>query len=207
MSGECLTTRERILHLLRRNGPLTAQELSGMLDISVSAVRQHTSVLQRASLVASRVRRRKVGRPGHEFVLSPESEDAFPKVYKEIAMSLLEAAQDLGGEELVRKLLSFRRDHIQSEYTKVLGHLSPEEMFPRIAEKQNERGYLAHLERTDGVMSLIQHNCPIQELSEKYPECCESERKMYEDLLGRGVRLEHCRAEGAQCCCFTAQKD
>jgi predicted ArsR family transcriptional regulator len=207
MADENLTTRERILYLLRRKGPQTAQELSHVLDISVNAVRQHTSCLQGAGLIESQDRRQKKGRPGHEYVLRPKSEDAFPKGYKDMAMSLLDAAKAIGGDELVHKLVLHRRNQVFEEYARAIRGLPLQEKLARIAQGQDERGYLAHVEQIDDVQALIQCNCPIQELSQCFPEFCESERKMYEELLGREVELEQCRAQGAQCCRFTTNPD
>lgn len=207
MADENLTTRERILYLLRRKGPQTAQELSQALDISVNAVRQHTSCLQESGLIESRDRRRKVGRPGHEYVLCPKSEDAFPKGYKDIALSLLDAAKAIGGHDLVNKLLLYRRNQVFQEYASAIRGLPLQEKLARIAQGQDERGYLAHVEQIDDGQALIQHNCPIQELSQCFPEFCESERKMYEELLESEVELEQCRAQGAQCCRFTTNLD
>lgn len=207
MADENLTTRERILHILRRQGPQTAQELSRVLDISVNAVRQHTSCLQGAGLIEPQDRRQKKGRPGHEYVLCPQSEDAFPKGYKDMALSLLDAAKAIGGRELVHKILLYRRNQVFEEYARATRGLTLQEKLARIAQGQDERGYLAHVEQIDDVHALIQHNCPIQELSQCFPEFCESERKMYEELLGREVELEQCRAQGAQCCRFTTNPD
>ena len=100
------------------------------LDISVNAVRQHTSCLQEAGLIESQDRRRKVGRPGHEYVLCPKSEDAFPKGYKDIALSLLDAAKAIGGHELVNKLLLYRRNQVFQEYARATHGLPLQEKFP-----------------------------------------------------------------------------
>lgn len=203
MTDESCSTREKILHLLRRNGPLTAQELGRELGISVSGVRQHAAVLERNYLIRSRPRKQKLGRPGYEYVLSPASEDVFPKVYKEMALALLNAARDIGGDKLISKLITHRRAQTFADYSDMLRNVPEWEKLARIAECQNERGHLAHLERSDHSQRLIQFNCPVHELSACHPEFCESERKMYERLLGQPVKLEQCRAQGAEYCCFS----
>ena len=205
-SDERLSTREQMLYLLRRMGPMTAQELGRELGISVSGIRQHTAVLERAALITSRNRRQKVGRPGLEYVLSPQSEDAFPKVYKELALALLEAAHDVGGEELIRKLIDHWRGQVFLKYVDLLKDVPAGRRFARIAEYQDERGYLAHLENDSQTERLIHFNCPVQRLSASYePKFCETERQMYEKLLGKKVKLVSCRAQGADCCCFSTE--
>jgi DeoR family suf operon transcriptional repressor len=207
VTNENLTTRERILYLLRCHGPMTAQELGTALGMSVSGVRQHTTVLEKASLVGARVRRKKLGRPGHEYVLSPESEDAFPKGYKEFALGLLMAAREIGGDELVRKLLDHRRNETYRELVEIVRDLPLEEKLTRIAEEQDKRGQIAHLIHDDNMVKLVQYNCLTHELSAWHPAFCESDRKMYEKLLGRPVKLEQCRAKGAEYCCLSVRLD
>jgi predicted ArsR family transcriptional regulator len=199
------TTREKILYLLRRRGPMTAQELGKVLGMSVSGVRQHTSVLEKASLVDARVRKNKLGRPGHEYVLSPESEDAFPKGYKELALGLLTAAKEIGGDELVKKLLDRRRSETYRELVEMVRDLPFEEKLARIAEEQDKRGQIAHVKRENNMVKLVQYNCLTHELSVWHPAFCESDRRMYERLLGRPVKLEQCRAKGAECCCLSVR--
>ena len=186
---------------------MTAQELGKALHMSVSGVRQHTSVLEKASLVSARIRRQKLGRPGHEYVLSPESEDAFPKGYKELALGLLVAAQEIGGDQLVRKLLDHRRTQTYRELAEIVRDLPLEQKLTRIAEEQDKRGQIAHVEREDNTYKLVQYNCLTHELSAWHPAFCESDRKMYEKLVGRPVKLEQCRANGADFCCLSVRID
>ncbi|UCG31947.1 MAG: ArsR family transcriptional regulator [Phycisphaerales bacterium] len=203
MTNDKLTTREKILYLLRRHGPMTAQELGKALRMSVSGVRQHTSVLEKASLVSARVRRQKLGRPGHEYVLSPESEDAFPKGYKELALGLLVAAQEIGGDQLVRKLVDRRRTETYRELVEIAGDLPLEEKLTRVAEELDKRGQITQLRRENNRYKLLQYNCLTHELSAWHPAFCESDRRMYEKLMGRPVKLEQCRAKGADYCCLS----
>ncbi len=198
-------TRERILTLLRLRGPMTAQQLSRELSISASAVRQHATLLERERLIVSRRRKCGVGRPGHEFALTAASEDSFPKSYKQVALSVLEAADAVGGEALVGQIVRQRYDEVRRQYEEKLRALPPEQRLARIAETQDEHGYLAHVEAEDHRLRLVQHNCPLIEVSSRYPHFCECERKMYEELIGRPVRLEQCRSRGSDCCTFTVQ--
>ncbi len=56
-------TRQQILLLLRRKGPMTAGELSDDLGIGSVGVRQHLALLERDGLVQISGVRRSVGRP------------------------------------------------------------------------------------------------------------------------------------------------
>ena len=52
---------------------------------------------------------------------------------------------------------------------------------------------------------LRQHSCPYYELAESDPAICALERKMFEKVLGRSLRLSQCRLDGDRFCDFQAK--
>jgi predicted ArsR family transcriptional regulator len=52
---------------------------------------------------------------------------------------------------------------------------------------------------------LRQHSCPYYELAEADPAICALERKMFEKVLGRSLRLSQCRLDGDRSCDFQAK--
>ena len=52
---------------------------------------------------------------------------------------------------------------------------------------------------------LRQHSCPYYELAEADPAICALERKMFEKVLGRSLRLSQCRLDGDRFCDFQAK--
>ena len=52
---------------------------------------------------------------------------------------------------------------------------------------------------------LKQHSCPYFELAEADHAICAMERKMFEKVLGRGLRLSQCRLDGHRSCDFEAK--
>ncbi len=52
---------------------------------------------------------------------------------------------------------------------------------------------------------LKQHSCPYFELAESDHAICALERKMFEKVLGRGLRLSQCRLDGHRSCDFEAK--
>ncbi len=52
---------------------------------------------------------------------------------------------------------------------------------------------------------LKQHSCPYYDLAEVDRAVCAMERKMFEKVLGRGLRLSQCRLDGHRSCDFEAK--
>jgi predicted ArsR family transcriptional regulator len=68
----------------------------------------------------------------------------------------------------------------------------------------HDRGIEAEVTRGEGELMPIlkQHSCPYYELAEVDRAVCAMERKMFEKVLGRGLRLSQCRLDGHRSCDF-----
>ena len=61
-------------------------------------------------------------------------------------------------------------------------------------------------EATGAVLPVLkQHSCPYYELAEADRGVCAMERKMFEKVLGRSLRLSQCRLDGHRSCDFEAK--
>jgi predicted ArsR family transcriptional regulator len=54
---------------------------------------------------------------------------------------------------------------------------------------------------------LKQHSCPYYALAEVDRAVCAMERKMFEKVLGRGLRISQCRLDGHRSCDFEAKPE
>lgn len=202
MAKHGTSTRKRILDLLRREGGQTAAQLATELGVSPSAARQQLALLEAQSLVVARPQRWRAGRPTYLYELTSQADDEFPKAYQQVALSVLDAAADIGGPQMVSRLLVQRRAKLLQRFSAEVADLPLVEKVFRIAEIQDGRGYFAHAERRDGNAALVQMNCPLLEVAKEYPQFCETERELYETATGQPVRLVQSRAHGHPQCCF-----
>jgi predicted ArsR family transcriptional regulator len=71
----------------------------------------------------------------------------------------------------------------------------------------HDRGIETEVTRGDGgsLPVLKQHSCPYYELAEADRAVCAMERKMFEKVLGRSLRLSQCRLDGYRSCDFEAK--
>ena len=108
----------------------------------------------------------------------------------------------------LRRLLFTRiTDRLAEVYrTRVTG----QEWEGRLVQLSNllhDRGVEAEVARDETGLALIlrQHSCPYYELAEADRAICALERKMFEKVLGRGLRLSQCRLDGDRSCDFQAK--
>lgn len=97
MDNAPLSTREKIMQMLKTDGELSAKAMSERLGITLMAVRRHLNTLERDHLIESGTVRQPMGRPMSVYHLTPGADDYFPKKYHAVALELLaELAQDSG---------------------------------------------------------------------------------------------------------------
>ncbi|MFV9503555.1 MAG: helix-turn-helix transcriptional regulator [Oscillochloridaceae bacterium umkhey_bin13] len=195
------STRHSILHLLRRNGAMTALDLSEQLQVGAVGVRQHLALLEREGLVQITGLRRSVGRPSHLYELTQEAEQRFPKQYDRFAIELLNEVHALGGDTAVDQLLARRRATMAQELQRELSGKNRREKVAALAATLAEQGYMCEWEeQADGSFVLTEFNCPVDCVARRYPQLCAQEAALYEDLLGVAVIREGTIVQGASCC-------
>ena len=194
-------TRQQILHLLRRNGQMTAAELSESLGIGAVGVRQHLALLERDNLVLTAGVRRGIGRPSHLYTLTESAESLFPKRYDRLALDVLAFVAAEGGSAAINRLFTLRREQMMEQYAPRLDGKSDAERVAELAAILNEQGYMCEWDQLpDGTFLLVEHNCPVDCVARDYPQACEHELKLYEQVLGAPLVREETISEGGLCC-------
>ncbi|MBK9943998.1 MAG: ArsR family transcriptional regulator [Kouleothrix sp.] len=194
-------TRAQILQLLRRQGQMTAAELSDALGIGAVGVRQHLALLDRDNLVRTNGVRRGVGRPSHLYMLTERAEALFPKRYDRLALDAIAFVEAQGGAAAVDQLFTARRLQLGTQLAGRLAGKSRAAQVAELAAALTEQGYMCeHRQLPDGSFELIEHNCPVDCVARDYPQACEHELKLYEDLLGVPLTRDQAIAEGGTCC-------
>jgi predicted ArsR family transcriptional regulator len=197
------STRQSILQLLRRHGPMTALELSDALSVGAVGVRQHLALLERDGLVFISGLRRNVGRPSHLYGLTAEAEERFPKRYDTLALDVIACVGEVGGAEAVDHVLAARRGAAARELAPALAGKSRAEQVAILAGVLAEQGYMCEWEQhPDGSFLLTEYNCPVDCVARRHPQICAHEILLYEELLGVPLTREGTIAAGAHCCCY-----
>ncbi len=197
-----------LLDLIRRSGPLTVAEMGRRLSVTATAVRNRLSRLLATGLVERKPEHGARGRPRHQYQASVEAHKRLGQNYADLAVALWEEMMASVADPKLRRLLFTRiTDRLADVYrTRVTNH----EWEGRLVQLTNilhDRGIEAEVARDETGLAVIlrQHSCPYYELAETDPAICALERKMFEKVLGRGLRLSQCRLDGDRSCDFEAK--
>lgn len=204
-------TRDRVLEEVSEHGPLTAADLGVRLGLTPAAVRRHLDVLAEQDLVDEAViplrGSRGRGRPARAYVLSEGGHAHLRGAYDELAVSALDFLARSAGPEAVRAFATERADRLAAVARPAIeaAGTDPDARVEALAAALTTQGYAASTRPVgDGTsragMQLCQGHCPVQHVATRYPQFCETEARMFSDLLGVHVQRLASLAHGEHVC-------
>ncbi|MEJ8545900.1 helix-turn-helix transcriptional regulator [Brevibacillus borstelensis] len=203
MSTENISTRDQILNMLKVKGSLSVSDMAVDLGITEMAVRRHLNTLERDNLIKSTLVRQAMGRPTNVYSLSLEADELFPRNYSHLTLDFLRDLQDIDGNAKVEMLFRRRENRLEEAYRNhVQGDL--EERVAKLAELQNEKGYMVEWEKLDeeGRYRIREFNCPISQVAREFNQACSCELSLFRRVLKADVEQTTCMAKGGEKCVF-----
>ncbi len=192
-----------ILLLLKRSPNASLAEVAHELGFSKVAALGHLQKLESDGLVERSYRAGQVGRPRVHFRLSPGAAELFPQGYTEMSLCALEFIERRLGRGAVAELLSQRATEVADRYRGRVAEGPLPHRVRELAQVRTEGGYMAEVgARRPGSVGLVEHNCPILAIAERFPEACDTERRMFESLLRANVQVSHRVVAGDPVCRF-----
>src|SRR4051794_36509333 len=198
----------KLLDLIRRRGPLSVVEMATLSGVTGTAVRNRLARLVATGLVERKTEHIGRGRPRHRYEASVEAHKRLGQNYADLAVALWEEMMSSVGDRKLRRLLFARiTDRLAEVYRNRVTGDHWEGRLVQLSHVLHDRGVEAEVARDDAGLALIlrQHSCPYYELAETDRGICALERKMFEKVLGRGLRLSQCRLDGDRSCDFQAK--
>ncbi len=196
-----------ILVFLKRSPESSLADLAKELGISKVAALGHVEKLEADGLVVRSYESGHVGRPRARFRLSPGATALFPQGYTEMSLCALEFIERRLGRPAVAELLAQRAVELADRHRARLADGSLPDRVGELVQIRTESGYMAELgSRRTGSVELLEHNCPILAIAERFPEACETERRMFESLLRARVDVAHRVVAGDPVCRFLVRE-
>lgn len=203
MSTDVANTRAKLLGLLlRHKAGLTIDELGEKLAISRNAVRQHVASLENGGLMAVGEVRRGVGRPSQVYTLTPLGAERFPRQYTLLSGLVLDSVKELHGSEGVSALMRQIANRLAQQYSPRVQGETVRERADTVAALLDEIGFLADSEQTDQGAAIGALNCVYHHLAAEFPEVCQLDIELIQQLTGARVEHTECMVRGGHCCRF-----
>jgi predicted ArsR family transcriptional regulator len=198
-------TRGRVARTILENGPSTAADLAGRLDLTPAAVRRHLDHLLEEGMVEARDQRvygsRGRGRPAKVFSLTSAGRDSFTQQYDDLAAQALRFLAETGGDAAVTEFAQRRAAFIERDYERVMEEspeLSPAQALAKVF---TDEGYAASVKQLPVVgEQLCQQHCPVSHVAHEFPQLCEAETQAIGRVLGTHVQRLATIAHGDGVC-------
>ncbi len=196
-----------LLDVLRRSGPLTIAELVDRLGVTGTAVRNRLARLIDAGLVVREALPGGRGRPRHTYQASDLAKRRLGQNYADLAVVLWDEMMTTVEDRRLRRLLFARiTERLADLYRQEVQGAEWQGRLVQLSHVLHGRGVEAEVARdADALPILRQHSCPYFELAEADRAICALERKMFEKIVGRGLRISQCRLDGDRFCDFQAK--
>jgi len=200
------TSKQRIVELLKRDGPLIAHNLAVRLGVTDVAIRQHLLALEAQGLVSQQpLKPSGRGRPAVVWSLTEASQSLFPDRHAELTVALLEATKRAVGEDGLDRIIDERaRQQIEEYVSRLPGsEATISGRVEALAKLRTAEGYMAETKTDDdGSVLLIEHHCPICDAAKCCLGLCRAELEVFSAALGPDVvveREEHLLTGATRC--------
>ena len=192
--------RGAVLLELKRAHRSTAKDLASRLNVSLNAVRHHLKELEAQALVEYERRHQGVGAPAFAYRLTPSADALFPRRYEATLNELLDHVVEREGRAGAVSVLEARYAALTRRLQGELAGAAPTERMAAVVRLLTEEGYMAEASATSSSGTLVEHNCAIQAVAERFPEICAAEAKFLAAVLGAQVERQEHILSGCSAC-------
>ena len=193
----------RILILIKTDGPQLAAPIGDALGISGEAARQQLAKMAEEGLVEPiTVAATGRGRPRQLWHLTAAGNRQFPDGHAELTANLLGTLVEQLGPAALDTVISAREAETLTRYRQEIGHAGDlASRIETLAAIRTREGYMADSWRqADGSFMLVENHCPICAAAASCAGFCRSELETFRTVLDAEVeRSEHILAGARRC--------
>ncbi|TYK64997.1 helix-turn-helix transcriptional regulator [Colwellia echini] len=179
-----MKTQEKIIQLLKTQGPLTAKLMAQELGFTTMAVRQHVQGLEDSGDVIFKDEKAPRGRPTRSWSLTAQGNSRFADRHDKLSVALIGSIISLFGDDGMEKIITRQAEQEKSNYQLALAdRYGIAEKLQTLARLRSSEGFMAVVEKHDGVFWLIENHCPIRAAATKNHSFCQSELEIFQWLF------------------------
>jgi DeoR family transcriptional regulator, suf operon transcriptional repressor len=194
----------RVMKLLVGNRPQAVSDLTVTTGVTRTAVTEQLNELLAAGLVERTTQRLSGrGRPRH---LYKTTDYAMAQVFagnqRLVAPTIWKAIREVGGEELVGKILKRVSRTMADHYLAKITAPKPRERLRQFIGLLKAEGGVIEVEEFDGQVVIHRRSCPFMSMADPQRSVCRVDLELLGAVVGATVRRTACRLDGAPCCTF-----
>lgn len=192
------STRGRIIVLLR-SSKQTVSELAQALDVSDNTIRTHLSSLERDGLVQQSGWKAGSRKPHHEYELTTEAEQLFPKSLGLIFNQFITVLNEQFSAEDSEKLFTEVAKRLAAETAENVKTSSLEERAQAGVDLVSALGGLAEVKKEDDHLLIEGTSCPVASIACEHKQVCQMLAHLISEITQAPVQEKCVRGEKVQC--------
>ena len=200
----------RLLDHLRRNGGASVAELTELLAVTATAVRQRLNRLMAEGLIereqSTEEKQPSRGRPSYTYRLTEKGRRDSGDNYDDLAQAMWEEIRSISDPAVRVGLLKRLASKLAERYADRVDGEGVVDRMRRLIQVMGEREVPVEVEESNGLPVLTMLACPYPTLAEQDRTICALEKLMLSEVLGQDVRLSDYRLDGDTCCTFRPSK-
>ncbi|WP_440874374.1 helix-turn-helix transcriptional regulator [Thalassotalea sp. PLHSN55] len=203
-----MKTHDKIVNLLKKQGPQTAKSLAQALDLTTMGIRQHMLAMEADGVIAFEDKKATRGRPTRYWSLTEKANSKFDDRHEELTIQLIDSVKSIFGDQGLEQLISHREQATKTSYQQQLNSkTSLAEKLNALAKIRSQEGYMASVEAIEDSQHdwwLFENHCPICAAASQCQNFCRSELQLFQELftdIADVSREEHI-IEGARRCAY-----
>jgi predicted ArsR family transcriptional regulator len=194
--------KELLKLLLKNKTGMTVDQLSGQLEITRNAVRQHLASLENDGLIEKGITRASGGRPEQLYVLTEKGSECFPRHYSWFAQLLVESVQqEIGAEGLGERLTAMGEKVAQQLRAQYPDLKTREEKVQKLSEIMEQLGY-STMHEVNKAATIEADNCVFHTLALQNPAICQFDMALLSNFTDSKVDHQECMAKNGNVCRF-----
>ncbi|MCH7588847.1 MAG: ArsR family transcriptional regulator [Chloroflexi bacterium] len=196
-------TRQIILRTLKKQGKCTVKTLAEAAGISPVSVRHHLASLQAENLLIVEETREGVGRPFHQYSLSENGVELFPRRYYRLTNRIIDEIKESMPEDTVRNLFSSIGSSLVEKHAARLSGLPFYERLQELVKLLTGEGFEAEFEIRGDEILIRELSCPYYRVGQSHPEICLIDEKFIAESLNVPVERVSCVLDGDNICTYS----
>lgn len=202
MSISLVSSEVAILDLLRKNDWMSVSQMTAVMEVTGTAVRQRLSHLMEVGYVERCRQKSGRGRPSHRYSLTAKGRRKTGANFADLAVALWNEIREIEDPEVRHGLLKRIAQRMVDIYSDQIEGETIVDKMNSISQLFGDRNIPISVDVTGEFPTLNVLACPYPDLVEQDRSVCAMERMMFADLLGQNVRLDKCRLDEGNCCTF-----
>ncbi len=202
MTINLVSSEVAILDLLRKNDWMSVSQMTAVIQVTGTAVRQRLSHLMKVGYVERCSHKSGRGRPSHRYSLTAKGRRKTGANFADLAVALWNEIREIEDSEVRRGLLKRIARRMVDIYSEQIEGETMVDKMNSLSRLFDDRNIPISVDVTGEFPTLNVLACPYPDLVEQDRAVCAMERMMFADLLGQNVRLDKCRLDEGTCCTF-----